>query len=69
MPDSLCPAHVSRRHRFWVICVTRIGFIADRTKDADVAHAEGVLRLVGLSSDDAAEVARRPLSPLDPQPA
>ena len=38
-------------------------------KDADVAHAEGVLRLLGLSSDDAAEVARRPLPPLDPAPA
>jgi hypothetical protein len=24
MPDSLCPRMVSRRHRFCVICVTRI---------------------------------------------
>jgi hypothetical protein len=31
---------------------------------ADVHHAEAVLRLLGLSSTDAAEVARRPLPPL-----
>jgi AcrR family transcriptional regulator len=30
-------------------------------KDADIHHAEGVLRLLGLAADDAAEVARRPL--------
>ena len=30
-------------------------------EDADVLHAEGVLRLLGLSAADAAEVARRPL--------
>jgi AcrR family transcriptional regulator len=30
-------------------------------KDADVHHAEGVLRMLGLAPDDAAEVARRPL--------
>ena len=30
-------------------------------KDADRHHAEGVLRLLGLAPDDAAEVARRPL--------
>ena len=30
-------------------------------KDADVHHAEGVLRMLGLSAEDAAEVARRPL--------
>ena len=32
--------------------------------DADVHHAEGVLRLLGLTVTDAAEVARRPLPPL-----
>ena len=32
--------------------------------DADVHHAEGVLRLLGLTVRDAAEVARRPLPPL-----
>jgi hypothetical protein len=31
--------------------------------DADVHHAEGVLRLLGLTVRDAAEVARRPLPP------
>jgi hypothetical protein len=30
-------------------------------EDADVLHAEGVLRLLGLTAADAAEVARRPL--------
>jgi AcrR family transcriptional regulator len=30
-------------------------------KDADVHHAEAVLRILGLGADDAAEVARRPL--------
>lgn len=30
-------------------------------KDADVRHAESVLRMFGLSREDAAEVARRPL--------
>jgi AcrR family transcriptional regulator len=32
-------------------------------KNADVHHAEGVLRLLGLSADNAAEVACRPLPP------
>jgi Tetracyclin repressor-like, C-terminal domain len=32
--------------------------------DADVHHAEDVLRLLGLTVTDAAEVARRPLPPL-----
>ena len=32
--------------------------------DADVHHAEGVLRLLGLTVTDAAEVARGPLPPL-----
>ena len=30
-------------------------------KDADIHHAEGVLRLLGVPADEAAEVARRPL--------
>ena len=32
-------------------------------KGADAAHAEGVLRMLGLSPEDAAEVAHRPLPP------
>ncbi|HEX6715272.1 MAG TPA: TetR/AcrR family transcriptional regulator [Thermoleophilaceae bacterium] len=32
--------------------------------DADIHHAEGVLRLLGLTVTDAAEVARRPLPPV-----
>jgi AcrR family transcriptional regulator len=35
-------------------------------RDADVPHAEGVLRLFGLAPDDAAEVARRALPSLPP---
>ena len=35
-------------------------------RDADVHHAEGMLRLFGLAPDDAAEVARRPLPPAEP---
>ncbi len=34
-------------------------------KDADIHHAEGILRLLGLSAADAAEVARRPLPQVD----
>ena len=30
-------------------------------KNADRLHAEGILRLLGLSAEDAAEVARRPM--------
>lgn len=37
-------------------------------KDADRHHAEGVLRMFGLSAEDAAEVARRPM-PQVPAPA
>jgi hypothetical protein len=33
-------------------------------KDADRHHAEGVLRMLGLTAADAAEVARRPLPKL-----
>jgi len=46
-----------------------LGVIADvldgrAPKDADRHHAEGVLRMFGLSAGDAAEVARRPVPPL-----
>lgn len=34
-------------------------------ENADVHHAEGVLRLLGLPSAEAAEVARRPLSTVE----
>jgi AcrR family transcriptional regulator len=34
-------------------------------RNADIHHAEGILRLFGLAPDDAAEVARRPLPPAD----
>jgi AcrR family transcriptional regulator len=35
-------------------------------KDADRYHAEGVLRMLGLPPDDAAEVARRPMPRIPP---
>lgn len=35
-------------------------------EDADIHHAEGVLRALGLPADEAAEVARRPLPATDP---
>jgi hypothetical protein len=35
------------------------------SRDADIHHAGGVLRLFGLTREDAAEVARRPLPPAD----
>lgn len=37
-------------------------------KDADVHHAEGILRMLGLSADTAAEVARRPLPKIPDHP-
>jgi hypothetical protein len=37
-------------------------------KDADIQHAEGVLRLLGLPPGEAAEVARRPLPPMESTP-
>ena len=44
--------------------VMRATLDGEAPADADVHHAEGVLRLLGLTMTDAAEVARRPLSPL-----
>jgi AcrR family transcriptional regulator len=44
-----------------LLAVMRAVLDGDAPKDADIYHAEGVLRLVGLSREDAAEVARRPL--------
>jgi AcrR family transcriptional regulator len=35
-------------------------------KDADRHHAEGILRLLGLAPEDAAEVARRPMPKIPP---
>lgn len=44
-----------------LLAVMRLMLDGDAPKDADIEHAEGVLRLLGLSTADAAEVARRPL--------
>ena len=44
-----------------MLAVMRAVLDGQAPKDADVHHAEGILRLFGLSPADAAEVARRPL--------
>lgn len=44
-----------------LIAVMRAVLDGDAPKNADVFHAEGVLRLLGLPAAEAAEVARRPL--------
>ncbi|MBV9684294.1 MAG: TetR/AcrR family transcriptional regulator [Solirubrobacterales bacterium] len=52
-----------------LLAVMRAVLIGDAPKDADILHAEGVLRLFGLPADEAAEVARRvlPGTPTDHQ--
>jgi len=42
-----------------LLAVVRAVLDGQAPKDADRHHAEGVLRLLGLDRDDAAEVARR----------
>jgi AcrR family transcriptional regulator len=44
-----------------MLAVMRAVLDGHAPKDADALHAEGVLRMLGLSQLDAAEVARRPL--------
>jgi AcrR family transcriptional regulator len=44
-----------------LLAVMRAVLDGTAPKDADIHHAEGVLRLFGLAPDEAAEVARRPL--------
>jgi AcrR family transcriptional regulator len=44
-----------------LLAVMRAVLEGELPRDADVHHAEGILRLLGLSPEDAAEVARRPL--------
>lgn len=44
-----------------MIAVMRAVIDGNAPKDADVFHAEGVLRMLGLPADEAAEVARREL--------
>ncbi len=51
-----------------LLAVMRAVLDGHAPKDADMHHAEGVLRMLGLPADDAADVARRPLpSPPAPQ--
>jgi AcrR family transcriptional regulator len=47
-----------------LLAVMRAVLDGRATKDADIHHADGVLRLFGLSPEEAAEVARRPLPAL-----
>jgi AcrR family transcriptional regulator len=44
-----------------LLAVMRAVLDRQAPKDPDVHHAEGLLRLLGLPADEAAEVARRPL--------
>jgi AcrR family transcriptional regulator len=44
-----------------LLSVMRLVLDGGAPKDADIHHAEGVLRMLGVSADEAAEVARRPL--------
>jgi AcrR family transcriptional regulator len=44
-----------------LLAVMRAVLDGHAPKDADVHHAEGILRLLGLPDDEAAEIARRPL--------
>jgi hypothetical protein len=48
----------------WV-SVMRAVLDGQAPRDADAHHAEGVLRMLGIPPDEAAEIARRPL----PRPA
>jgi AcrR family transcriptional regulator len=49
-----------------LIAVMRAVLEGGAPRNADVHHAEGVLRLFGLAPDEAAEVARRPLPSTSP---
>jgi AcrR family transcriptional regulator len=44
-----------------LLAVMRAVLDGEAPKDADIHHAEGVLRLLGLTPDEAAQIARRPL--------
>jgi hypothetical protein len=44
-----------------LLAVMRAVLDGQAPRDADVVHAEGVLRLFGLPAAEAADVARRPL--------
>jgi AcrR family transcriptional regulator len=48
-----------------LLAVMRAVLDGHAPRDADVHHAEGILRLFGLAPEDAAEVARRPLPPTE----
>jgi AcrR family transcriptional regulator len=49
-----------------LLAVMRLVLIGQAPRDADRHHAEGVLRLLGLPAEDAAEVARRPMPKVPP---
>ena len=58
VPNELIALHDSGGG---LLSVMRAVLDGTAPKDADIHHAEGVLRLLGLTPDEAAEVARRPL--------
>jgi AcrR family transcriptional regulator len=47
-----------------LLAVMRAVLDGHAPRDADIHHAEGILRMLGLPAEDAAEVARRPLPSL-----
>jgi AcrR family transcriptional regulator len=49
-----------------LILIMRGVLEGDLTAQADQTHAEAVLRILGLSQDDAAEISHRPLEPRQP---
>ena len=52
-----------------LLAVMRAVLDGQAPKDADIHHAEGILRLFGLTAADAAEVAHRPLPPTGRPPS
>jgi AcrR family transcriptional regulator len=49
-----------------LLAVMRLVLDGQAPRDADRHHAEGVLRMLGLSAGEAAEVARRPMPEISP---
>jgi AcrR family transcriptional regulator len=52
-----------------LLAVMRTVLDGQAPKDADIHHAEGILRMLGLPANEAADIARRPLPTSHPQAA
>jgi AcrR family transcriptional regulator len=52
-----------------LLAVMRAVLDGQAPKDADIHHAEGVLRMLGLAADEAADIARRQLPAAHPEAA